>query len=183
MTQQEENRLHAEERTPIRYKKATYSDVPESIRARFEQMKETRNGLYLHGGVGCGKTHVAYALYKQSADSVKTPALFYNVSELLREMKLDYSRENKDKKFFEDKVMNFKGLLFLDDIGSERMTDWVEEMFYLIVNKRYNNMLPIVFTSNLSIPELAERVGDRIASRIVGSCDVEKLSGNDRRLR
>jgi len=39
-----------------------------------------------------------------------------------------------------------------------------------------------VFTSNLSVAEVAERLGDRIASRIVGMGCVLHLDGKDRRL-
>jgi DNA replication protein DnaC len=177
--------------TPPRYKKASYDDVPKNIKDKFEKIGETMKGLYIHGSVGTGKTHIAYALYKEAPEKIKDfpkelklkIPMFLNVSELLREIKLDYGRDDKDKKFIEEEVMDFKGILFLDDIGSEKITDWVEEMFYLIINKRYNEMLPIIFTSNLSIQELADKVGDRIASRVVELCDVEKLQGNDKRLK
>jgi DNA replication protein DnaC len=39
-----------------------------------------------------------------------------------------------------------------------------------------------VFTSNLSVAEIAERLGDRIASRICGMGVVHHLDGCDRRL-
>lgn len=167
--------------TPERYKSATYADVPQNIKALFEKMKETRRGLYIHGGVGTGKTHVSYALLN-SMDSLKLKSWFKNIPELLREIRLDLGRANQDKTFVEEKLMDFGGLLFLDDIGSERMTEWVEETFYLIINKRYEKMLPIIFTSNLSIKDLSVKVGDRIASRIVEMCDIVELTGNDRRL-
>ena len=39
-------------------------------------------------------------------------------------------------------------LLVLDDLGAERPTDWVEETMNLIVNTRYNDRKPTIFTSN-----------------------------------
>jgi DNA replication protein DnaC len=41
---------------------------------------------------------------------------------------------------------------------------------------------PIIFTSNLSPEKMVEKFGDRIVSRIIGSCDVVELTGNDRRI-
>ena len=39
-------------------------------------------------------------------------------------------------------------LLVLDDLGAERLTDWVEETMNLIVNTRYNERRATIFTSN-----------------------------------
>lgn len=167
---------------PLRYQNARYDDIPSNITIRFEQIPNTRKGLYIHGGVGTGKTHIAYTLYA-NMNKIKRYGMFKNMAELLREMRLDIGRQNVDKSFIEEKLMEYNGLLFLDDVGSERMTEWVEETFYLIINKRYENMLPIIFTSNLSIQDLANRVGDRIASRIVEMCDIISIDGNDKRIK
>jgi DNA replication protein DnaC len=43
-------------------------------------------------------------------------------------------------------------------------------------------MLPIIFTSNLEPSKLVEKYGDRIVSRIIGSCDVVELKGDDKRI-
>ena len=83
----------------------------------------------------------------------------------------------------EEEMMKNEGILFLDDIGAEKPSDWVMETFYLIINKRYNEKLPIVFTSNLSIEQLAQTISDRIASRVVETCDIYELVGKDRRLK
>ena len=40
-------------------------------------------------------------------------------------------------------VMNAE-LLILDDLGAERLTDWVEETMNVIVNARYNAKLPTI---------------------------------------
>lgn len=166
---------------PERYKNSQYESVPQEIRERFEKIRETRRGLYIHGSVGTGKTHIAYAL-KNKWDQGHKTATFWNTTELLREIRADYDRSLYDKRRPEQDIMENKKLLFLDDIGSEKMTDFVGETFYMIVNHRYQELLPIIFTSNLPISDLAERVGDRTASRIVEMCDVVELIGEDRRM-
>ena len=75
-----------------------------------------------------------------------------------------------------------KSLLILDDIGVERVSDFVLETLYRVINYRYVNMLPTIFTSNLNIQELADKIGDRSVSRIVEMCGVVELTGSDRRL-
>lgn len=167
---------------PLRYEKVEYTDVPENVKSKFDVIRETRKGLYIHGPVGTGKTHIAYSIKKHWDEVSRYGALFWNTTELLTEIREDFDRPNIEKSRVEERLMDFKGLLIFDDIGSEKPTEWVLEKFYLVVNKRYNDMRPIIFTSNLSIPQLAERLGDRIASRLVEMCDIIKLEGEDRRL-
>lgn len=167
---------------PERYKDAKYEDVPKEIRERFEKIHETRKGMYVHGSVGSGKTHISYSLKKFWDSKASKGAIFWNTAELMREIKMDFDRPAIDKTRAEEKIMRFTGLLFIDDIGSEKMTDFVAETFYMIINHRYEKRLPIIFTSNLPIGDLAERIGDRTTSRIVEMCDVIELSGSDRRM-
>jgi DNA replication protein DnaC len=167
---------------PLRYRDAKYEDVPENIRQAFESIKETRKGIYLHGDVGCGKTHILYALAGSCESVLHVFARTWNVTELLRELRADFDRPYTEKREVDQQLMDFKGLIFLDDVGAEKMSDWVEEVFYLIVNRKYSDLMPLVITSNLSIAELAERVGDRTASRLVEMCSIFRLPGNDRRM-
>lgn len=169
--------------TPARYEGAKYEDVPKEIRELFEKMRQTRRGIYIHGDVGTGKTHIAYALRsKYFVPMGGRYALLWNTTELLREMRQDFDRPGYDKSRAEEYVMSHEGLVILDDVGSEKLSDWVAETFYLIINKRYNAMAPTIITSNLPIPDLGERIGDRTASRIVEMCDVVELIGADRRI-
>ena len=36
----------------------------------------------------------------------------------------------------------------IDDIGSEKVTDWVLETLSYLVNHRYEHLLPVALTSN-----------------------------------
>jgi DNA replication protein DnaC len=164
---------------PERYKNAKLEDVPERVRSAFNETVKNKKGLYIYGGVGTGKTHIAYAIQKRWYELGQS-SLFWNMTELIDEIRSDFSRTEKE--FISERVLDYQNLLFLDDIGAEKPTEWVEEKIYLIVNKRYNDMLPTIFTSNLKIDELANRIGDRIASRIVGMCEIINLEGEDRRL-
>ena len=171
---------------PKRYENAEYKDIPSNIRKLFEVIKETRKGIYIHGGVGTGKTHIAYALKSGASEVLKIRTWdirVYNTIEMLREFRLDFDRHQSSKKYLEEDIMDFKGILILDDIGAEKLSDWVFERFYLIINHRYEEMLPTIFTSNLPIADLAERIGDRTVSRIVEMCDIVKIEGKDRRLK
>jgi DNA replication protein DnaC len=82
-------------------------------------------------------------------------------------------------------------LLVLDDMGSEKTSEWVEETMNLIVNTRYNERRHTIFTSNYEdTPDdavvdgnrdftLKERIGFRIHSRLHEMCDFLEWDGAD----
>lgn len=184
---------------PARYAHVKWEDVPEKLQKVFVEIPETRRGIYIHGKVGTGKTHIAYTLYYYanekariitekknnygSIDREVPLAKFWNSTELLRDIRLDFDRERSERRASEEELMEHEGILFLDDIGSEKPTDWVLETFYLVINKRYNEKLPIIFTSNCNLRELANKIGGRIASRIAETCEIYETVGEDRRLK
>lgn len=78
--------------------------------------------------------------------------------------------------------------LFIDDFGTEIVTKnnqdvWLQEKIFEVVNKRYNNNKPIIFTSNYSLRQLIEERGlaDKTIDRINEVCEVMKLEGNSYR--
>ncbi len=173
---------------PFRFKSASYSsDVPKGIKDVIESWPSGRKGLYIFGPVGTGKTHIAYAIAKE-IDSRGGAVMVYSAAELLlliREGFRDDHEEETDRDIDPSKlykILNFKGILVIDDIGGEKMTEWVAETFDLIINKRYQNAIPTIFTSNFSLGELQRRVGDRIPSRIVEMCEIIESGERDRRL-
>lgn len=168
---------------PNRFKDINYEkDVPVNIKNKTENLISSKKGLYLYGPAGVGKTHIAYAIASFFNEN-KYQTWFLNTGEMLRQIREEFEKtEIESIESIYEQLINFKGLLFLDDIGAEKMTDWVRETFYLILNNKYENMIPVVFTSNYNLDELAEKVGDRVVSRIMGICDILKLEGNDRRV-
>jgi len=66
------------------------------------------------------------------------------------------------------------GLLVFDDIGSEgRKKEWITESIYRLVNHRYSNCLPTVYTSNNPFTET--HADSRIHDRIFGASVEVKL--------
>lgn len=167
---------------PPRYENASYDDVPIEIKEMLKTMKVTKKGIFIHGSVGTGKTHIAYAICKKYEENKNREANFWSTTELFNEMKEDFDRHNLEKTNVLENLMRSSRLLILDDIGVEKPSEWVQEQFYLLINRQYNEMRPTIFTSNYSLEELAPRIGDRTVSRIVEMCHVVQLVGKDRRL-
>jgi len=72
-------------------------------------------------------------------------------------------------------------LLMVDDLGTAKASEWVEETTYRLVNGRYEDCMPSIFTTNLEPAALRDALGDRIASRLAETCMRVALDGPDRR--
>jgi DNA replication protein DnaC len=139
-------------------------------------------GLVLIGHVGVGKTHLAAALLKQVITTTGCRGLFYTTKDLLRAIRESYDPATQTTaKQLLDAVTGCQ-LLVLDDLGEERVTDWVFETMNLIVNARYNACLPLICTTNFPDVEDAQdvngllfRIGFRMQSRLHEMCEFVTL--------
>jgi DNA replication protein DnaC len=147
---------------------------------RWGKNREEGRGLYFCGGVGTGKTHLAVAVMNELIQRRRVPSLFVTVPELLDNLRGAYNDPGRDLDEWMAAVKNAE-FLVLDDLGSERPTEWVQERIFVIVNHRYRETLPTVFTSNTGPKDLAQQLGERTASRIIAMCDWIALEGNDYR--
>jgi len=59
------------------------------------------------------------------------------------------------------KLLTTIPLLVVDDIGKEEVSDprFVQRVWFSVINGRYDNMLPIVITANLTPDEIAYHLG------------------------
>lgn len=57
-------------------------------------------------------------------------------------------------------------LVIIDDIASDKHSEWREEVLFGLIDERYNSMLPTVITSNLSINEFKRIYQERFTSRL-----------------
>jgi DNA replication protein DnaC len=76
---------------------------------------------------------------------------------------------------------DYKSLCIFDDIGAQKLSDYVLERWYNIIDRRSSMKKPTLFTTNFSPKEIFATMGDRIASRICSGI-VYELKGSDRRL-
>ncbi|MBA2634297.1 MAG: ATP-binding protein [Chloroflexi bacterium] len=72
-------------------------------------------------------------------------------------------------------------LLVLDDFGREKVSEWVLDRVYRLVNARYNERLATIATTNFSLDELAKRGYQPIVSRLVEDVVAVRLAGPDHR--
>ncbi|MEU6440406.1 ATP-binding protein [Streptomyces sp. NPDC047046] len=140
----------------------------------------TGPSLLLAGPTGVGKTHEAYGAVRALADAglaVRWEAT--TAADLYAELR---PQPGSDPERVLARVSRVP-LLLLDDLGAARSSEWVEEITYRLINRRYNLLLPTLITTNLPIRDLRTTLGDRIASRLAEMTDRVVLDGADRRRR
>lgn len=127
---------------------------------RFAQHPE--GWLFLRGGYGGGKTHLAAAIGNLQLE-LGNAVIFYTAPDLLDYLRSAYAPDSDvtyDALF--DELRNTP-LLILDDLGAESPTAWANEKLYQLFNYRYAHRLPMVITTNHEI----EQIDARIASRLL----------------
>jgi DNA replication protein DnaC len=146
----------------------------------WEENRESGRGLYFCGGVGTGKTHLAVAVMNELMQRKRVPSLFVTVPEFLDNLREAYMIPGRDLDEWMEAVKN-ADLLVLDDLGAEKPNPWVRERLFVVVNHRYREALPTLFTSNIGPKDLASQLGERTASRIIAMCEWISLEGEDYR--
>ena len=194
------SRLLEDAKIPPRYEQAdlnrfvSYNPSLENAVAQAKRFVEAfpvvDRGLLLLGLAGVGKTHLASAILKEVIREKGARGCFFHTPDLLRLIRSTYNPLVKTAEMDVLKPVLEADLLVLDDLGAEKLSDWVEETMNLIVNTRYNQKKATIFTSNfIDTPDdtdpntLVFRVGFRIRSRLFEMCTIVEIDAADYRVR
>lgn len=89
---------------------------------------------------------------------------FVGMAELLQKIRDGFDPDSSASSASIIETAKAVPVLTLDDIGAERLTEWVEDTVYQILDYRLTNKKLTIFTSNDAIDAL--KYGERIKSRI-----------------
>lgn len=176
---------------PPRYRSVTLSGslIDDENRAAVGACSDWAAGaienLLLWGAPGTGKTHLAAMACNKS---LYPEALFISVPIML--LKFQSSVKDHDElellsEFTKDarSYPPIKRARLFDDVGAHRVSDFSIEMFGLLLEQFYSHgAFGLIFTSNLSPKQILDTMGERVASRLRGLCEVVEVTGKDRRL-
>lgn len=155
-----------------------------------------------HNNFGLGKTHLQIAAAKWILNNIKirdeiAPGQYSKyergcrvlcVSDITFMEELTSARMAGDGGETLNRIINDAirvDVLVWDDLGKAKWSESKEGLYYRIINERYINKRPILFSSNEDEGTLSEKIGYAAASRLFGMCGdrLYAVEGNDYRLR
>lgn len=154
------------------------SDVAKRYADNFTTMYSKHKGLLLFGTVGTGKTYIAACIANALIDRGYT-CLVTNFARLTNTINGMYD----GKQEYIDGLDRFS-LLVIDDLASERDTEYMNEIVTNIIDARYRSGKPMIVTTNLTSEELKNPRDvrkQRIYSRLMEMCIPLEVKGTDRR--
>jgi DNA replication protein DnaC len=151
-----------------------------------------RPGVLFVGDTGTGKTHLAVAALKAIMDRGHE-GLFFDFQNLLDRIRAGYDAASgtSDREAYRNAMD--ADVLLLDDLGSHRVTEWVEDTVTSIITYRCNHQKPLIATTNLDVDDtgavnyttaggtqvhrktLGDVIGARARSRLFEMCRIIRM--------
>lgn len=134
-----------------------------------------QRGLTICGGPGCGKTHALIGLAKVAAERDCLDFAFLKINPWLDSLRgIDFGKLEAAVKSVESVP-----LLFIDDLGSEKLTEWTESKIERVIDYRFEFQLPTFISTNLEPAAMADHLTPRLWSRLRGLTEFVKITGDD----
>ncbi len=148
-------------------------------------------------GTGTGKTQTATAIgnefikarivehTKGENQITNQPTLFVRVAEFQNTYNKQFRGGFEEQEKATNKLNRMiKGmanaeLLLLDDISLRSSTEAMTNLLYEILDERYINEKPVIFTSNFPLEMIGETLNEQIKSRIEGMTEQIAFKGKD----
>jgi DNA replication protein DnaC len=153
-------------------------------------------GLLFTGTSGVGKTHLAVAVLQELVSQKGARAQFWDFHSLVREIRNCYNPETATTELQVLEPVVEVEVLLLDDLGAWKMTDWMVDTLFFILNGRYMAKRATIVTTNFrDVPPeaarrdesprrseyLVERIGQPLRSRLLEMSLAIDISADDYR--
>lgn len=142
-------------------------------------------GLLFHGNVGTGKTFASACISNALTDAGKT-VMVLSVGLYINKIQREWAEA-------ENKVLaHVKGcdLLVIDDLGVEKVSEFIKDKVFMLIDTRYRTGKPIIVTTNLELKNdgltaseikeglsIESRFGSRISDRLADMCQLCAVNG------
>jgi DNA replication protein DnaC len=147
-----------------------------------KQNKKKSGFLFWSYGPGTGKTLLSLSILNSLCVDFKIYGRFENTTFLWNTLKKFYNIDREKKYYSEldylDMLANID-VLVLDDIGSEKISDWIKEQLYFIFEARNIENKITIITSNHSPNDMVRKLGDKIVSRMLEYTEAIEFEGKD----
>lgn len=137
-----------------------------------------RKSVFMCGNSGLGKTHLSCAIANVCVNNGFI-VMYASSQSLFNQIETN----KQDVQNILNDIINCD-LFILDDLGTEYLTPYGLSVLYNIINTRMINSTPCIFSTNLtSQKSLTAKYGEKITSRLIGSCDTLYFIGEDIRFK
>lgn len=141
---------------------------------KFDEMYRERQGLLFWGTVGTGKSYTAACIANELLER-NIPVVMTSFVKILQNIQ----GNPEEEKVFINRL-NDARLLIIDDLGTERNTDYALEKVYNIIDSRYRAGKPLILTTNMTVKEMQDTTDiryKRIYDRIFEMCFPVRVPG------
>lgn len=181
---------------PERFADASIADlgyltkpIVDSVQEMFEPPeKNDKVGVIFCGPAGSGKTHAAYAVMNMLKE--KNPEMIAHMtsySVAMSSLKNEFAHDSYEEMGSTwDKLNNdsgmYDGLLLIDDLSSQKLTDFEIDKIMMFLERRLNSYMPFLITTNVKMDDFKSVFGERLASRLFGYATIVEFEERDKRL-
>ena len=141
-------------------------------------------GLVLLGPFGVGKTTLAAAAVRRSIEHDPTAPRWLSAPLILNHLARKFGDPHREAMI--EALGTHTRTLILDDLDKVRPTAFAAESLFLAIDQSLTERRSLLVTTNWMPSEFAMQwpkpYGDAIVSRLVGYCELHRLTGQDRRL-
>ncbi|MZP29619.1 ATP-binding protein [Heliobacterium undosum] len=126
-----------------------------------------KGNLLFYGTVGTGKTHLSSAIANRLLGAGKT-VIYRTISQIMNsimEAKFDFQNNGRQPEVLA--ALRSADLVIIDDLGTEKRTDFVVTELFELVNDRHRMGKPMVISMNIELGEMANFYNHRLADRLI----------------